>query len=431
MKTLYIDCAMGAAGDMLSAALLELLPDADAFLVRLNGLGIPGVTYRKEKSVKCGVTGTHIAVEVNGEEEQAFFASLAHAHHDHEGGHDHHHDSHDHHHDDHDHHHDDHEAHGHSHPHSGMHEIQHIVEDLAVPEDVKRDILSVYGLIAAAESHVHDRPVEQVHFHEVGDMDAVADVTAVCLLMAELRPDKVIASPVNVGGGTVQCAHGILPVPAPATAELLRGLPAYSGAVKSELCTPTGAALLRHFAGSFGEMPVMRTERIGYGMGTKDFPVANCVRVLLGETEEGEEESVTELRCNVDDMTAEEVAFAMERLFEAGAREVFTVPVGMKKSRTGLLLDVVCDTADKEKMIRAIFRYTTTLGMREYKTRRYCLRREIRSVETPLGTVREKVASGCGVTRSKFEYDDLAQLARENGLTLEEVRKLAGSCGQA
>ena len=415
MRTIYIDCAMGAAGDMLTAALLELLPDPDAFLSRLNSLGIPGVTYRKETSVKCGITGTHIAVTVNGEEEHAFFDSLAHTHHHgNDGGHD---CSRG-----------DHEEHGHPHPHSGMHEIQHIVEDLSVPRSVKKDILAVYGLIAAAESRVHGQPAEQVHFHEVGAMDAVADVTAVCLLLAELGADRVIASPVNVGGGTVKCAHGILPVPAPATAELLQGVPVYSGVVKSELCTPTGAALLRRFVSSFGEMPVMRTERIGYGMGTGDFEVANCVRVLLGETED-EEETVAELRCNVDDMTAEEVAFAMERLFEEGAREVFTVPVGMKKSRTGLLLDVVCDVADKEKIIRAVFRYTSTLGMREYRTRRYCMRREIRTVETPLGTVREKVSSGYGVTRSKYEYDDLARIAKESGMTLEEARTIAGQSG--
>ena len=409
MKSLYIDCAMGAAGDMLTAALLELLPDPDAFVARLNGLGIPGVTYRKETSVKCGITGTHIAVTVNCEEEQAFFEALHAAHH-HDCGREHHHDH------DHD--------HGHDHPHSGMPEITHIVEDLPVPDSVKADILAVYGLIAAAESRVHGQPAEQIHFHEVGAMDAVADVTAVCLLMAELGADRVVASPVNVGGGTVKCAHGILPAPAPATAELLRGIPAYSGAVKSELCTPTGAALLRHFVSSFGDMPVLRTERIGYGMGTKDFDVANCVRVLLGETD-GAEETVTELRCNVDDMTAEELSFAMERLFEAGAREVFTVPVGMKKSRTGLLLDVVCDNVDREAMVKAIFRYTSTLGMREYRTRRYCLRREIRSVETPLGTVRQKISSGYGVTRSKFEYDDLARIAKENGMTLPQARELA------
>ena len=406
MKTLYLDCSMGAAGDMLTAALLELLPDGDAFTERLNALGIPGVSFRREDSVKCGIKGTHMSVTVNGEEEHDFFHALQHAHH--------------HGHEDQGHAHEE----EHAHPHSGMHEIRHIVEDLDVPARVKEDILAVYGLIAEAESHVHGVPVEQIHFHEVGSMDAVADVTAVCLLLSELRPDRIVSSPVHVGAGQVRCAHGVLPVPAPATAYLLREIPMYSGQIQSELCTPTGAALLRHFADSFGPMPVMRTEKIGYGMGRKDFEAANCVRALLGVTEEAQQ-TVTELRCNLDDMTAEDLAFAMERLFEAGAYEVFTVPVGMKKSRTGLLLVTVCEHSDKEKILRTVFRYTTTLGVREYVTPRYTLRREIREIETPYGTVREKVASGYGVTRSKYEYEDLARAAIENGLTLNQIRTAA------
>ena len=407
MRTLYIDCSMGAAGDMLASALLELLPDGDAFVEKLNGLGIPGVTYRREKSVKCGVTGTYLTVEVNGEEEYAFFQALQHSHHH------------------------DHadaaqtqEYAAQAHYHSGMHEIRHIVEDLPVPEDVRNDILAVYGLIAEAESHVHGVPVERIHFHEVGAMDAVADVTAVCLLLAALQPDRVVASPVHVGAGQVRCAHGTLPVPAPATMYLLRGVPMYGGQIHSELCTPTGAALLRYFVGQFGPMPVMRAQAVGYGMGTKDFMAANCLRAILGESEAAGE-TVTELRCNLDDMTAEEVSFAMERLFEAGAREVFTVPVGMKKSRTGLLLVVVCDNAAKEKMLRTIFRHTATLGVREYTTPRYTLSRETREIATPYGTVREKIASGFGVSRSKYEFDDLAGIARRNGLSLKEARDAA------
>jgi hypothetical protein len=227
-----------------------------------------------------------------------------------------------------------------------------------------------------------------------------------------------------VGGGTVKCAHGVLPVPAPATAYLLQGIPAYSGTVKSELCTPTGAALLKRFVARFGDMPVLTAQAVGYGMGTKDFEVANCLRATLGETEQPAG-TVTELRCNLDDMTAEALSFAAERLFALGAREVFTVPVGMKKSRSGLLLVVVCDNADRDKMVRAVFRYTTTLGVREYMTPRYTLRREIGSVETPCGPVRKKTASGYGATRAKYEYEDLARIARENDLTLEEARRMA------
>ena len=308
MKTLYFDCGMGAAGDMLTAALLELLPDPDAFVAELNGLGIPGVEYVREKSVKCGITGTHIAVRVHGEEEGEHHHDHDHDHehhhdhdHDHEHDHDHDHDhehdhehdhDHDHHHDhdhdhEHDHHHDHDHDHGHHHHHSGLHDIGHIVRDhLTVPDAVKEDIIAVYRLIAEAESAAHDMPVEEIHFHEVGTMDAIADVTAVCLLMHRLAPEKVVASPIHVGSGHVKCAHGILPVPAPATAYLLKGIPMYGSGVSGELCTPTGAALLRHFVTDFGDMPVMRAEAIGYGMGKKDFTTANCVRAFWGESDE-------------------------------------------------------------------------------------------------------------------------------------------------
>ena len=329
MKTLYLDCGMGAAGDMLTAALLELLPNGDEFLSELNGLNIPGVAFLREPSVKCGIHGTHIAVKVNGEEEteRAHDHSHEHGHehsnsNEHECKHEHSHDS------------------AHIHHHNGMHEIEHIIENLPISAKVKSHVLAVYSLIAEAESYVHDVPVTNVHFHEVGTMDAIADITAVCMLMDRLSPKEVIVSPVHVGSGYVQCAHGILPVPAPATAYILRDVPIYGGRIKSELCTPTGAALLKHFATKFGDMPVMKTEAIGYGMGKKDFPIANCIRALLGETEECSD-TIVQLCCNLDDMTAEAIGFAEEQLFAAGALEVYTIPAQMKKSRPGILLSVL------------------------------------------------------------------------------------------
>lgn len=394
---------MGAAGDMLAGALLELLPDPEAFLAELNDLGIPDVKIEREPSVKCGITGTHISVTVNGEEEES---------HDHEHHHSHEH-VHDHHHEHHEHHH-----------HTGMHEIEHLVMGhFHLPEKVKKDIMAVYGLIAEAESHAHGVPVTEIHFHEVGTMDAVADITAVCLLMDRLSVDEVIVSPVHVGSGQVKCAHGILPVPAPATAYILKDVPIYGGSVKGELCTPTGAALLKYFATRFGNMPVMKVQAVGYGMGKKDFEAANCVRAMLGETKSGKD-IVLELSCNVDDMTAEEIGFAMERLFEDGALEVYTIPIHMKKSRPGTLIRVMCKEQDKEDMIDLIFKYTTTIGIRQAETQRYVLDRKITMVETPCGTVRRKDAAGYGVSRSKYEYDDLADIAREKGLSIKEVRDL-------
>lgn len=396
MKTLYLDCSMGAAGDMLTAALIELLPDPDAFIDKLNSLSIPHIKYVKEESVKCGIKGTHIRVLVDGAEEDK---------HMHEHSHEHEHD------------------HEHHHHHSGMHDIEHIVHGLKVPTMVKLDIMAVYKLIAEAESSVHGVPVDRIHFHEVGTMDAVADVTAVCMLMNELDADDVVVSPVHVGSGQVKCAHGILPVPAPATAYILRDVPVYGGSIKGELCTPTGAALLVYFADRFGQMPMMKVNAIGYGMGTKDFEAANMVRSMIGDTE-GKTEGILELSCNVDDMTAEDISFAVNKLFEKGAREVFTVPVGMKKSRPGTLISVICTTNEKEVMVSTLFKYTTTLGIREVKTDRYVLDRRIETVDTPLGKVHRKISSGYGVTRAKYEHDDLEAIANEKGISIDEVRKL-------
>lgn len=405
MKTLYLDCSMGAAGDMLAAALLELLPDPDAFVAELNALAIPDVKFSRETSVKCGITGTHLQVTVHGEEE---------------GAHDHHHaHSHDHHHDHaHAHHHD--HAHSHHH-HASLHDIEHIVRGhLSLPATVADNVMAVYHLIADAESKAHGKPVSEIHFHEVGTMDAIADITAVCLLMHRLAPDEIIVSPVHVGSGQVHCAHGILPVPAPATATILQDVPIYGGSIQGELCTPTGAALLKHFADSFGEMPVMRTSAIGYGMGKKDFPAANCVRALLGERSDASDD-VIELCCNIDDMTGEAIGYAFDKLFAAGALDVYTIPIGMKKSRPGHLLHVICREADKDALVRALFAHTTTIGIRENRFRRYTLDRRIETIETVDGPVRRKCSTGYGVSREKFEHDDLARIADAQGLSLREA----------
>ena len=292
----------------------------------------------------------------------------------------------------------------------------------AVSDKVKADAAAVYGLIAAAESQVHGMNVEEIHFHEVGTMDAVADVVGVCLLMEEIGADRVVASPVHVGSGFVRCMHGVLPVPTPATALLLQGIPSYGGDIRGELCTPTGAALLKHFAGSFGPQPVMATEHIGYGMGKKDFERANCVRAFLG-TERDQDFKVTRLECNLDDMTGEDIGFAMERLFEAGAHDVFTQAVGMKKNRPGILLTCLCRQEDADRMAAEMMKHTTTLGIRRTDMNRYVLSREVAEKETEWGTVRVKRAEGMGVKKEKIEYEDLARIAREKNCSLNQLRK--------
>ena len=422
MKTLYLDCGMGASGDMLLGALLELLDEPQAFLDRMNALGLKDVRVTAQPCVKCGVVGTHVSVAVGGHEEQSLdVPEHLHAHDAHAPEHSLQHD-----------------AHAHT-EHGGGHgatllDVERLVRGLALPERVKIDACAVYRRLAEAEARVHGGCVAQTHFHEVGSMDAVADVVGCCLLIDWLAPEQILASPVHVGSGQVRCAHGILPVPAPATAELLRHVPIYGGAVRGELCTPTGAALLTHFVAHFGALPVLRVERIGYGMGSKDFPAANCVRALLGQTEsdgtngasradgthdisqaDGAHDAVVELCCNLDDMTPEAVGYACERLREAGALEVYTVAIGMKKNRPGVLLTCLCDAARREAVQRALFLHTTTLGVRERDCRRTVLHRESRTVETPDGTVRIKRAEGMGVVREKPEYDDVAQIAMRTG----------------
>ena len=467
MKLLYLDCGMGAAGDMLGAALAELLPDdaRDAFTSELNAAGIPGVHVSLDPSVKCGITGTHLTVTVNGTEEKegGYSHSHEHSHHDHQ--HDHAHDhshSHDHQHShSHDHHHD--------HSHRSLHDIHHIIDDLKLPEAVRTDILAVYRLIAEAESKAHDKPVSEIHFHEVGTMDAIADIASVCLLLHKLAPDQIIASPIHVGSGQVKCAHGILPVPAPATAYILKDIPIYSGSIQGELCTPTGAALLKHFVTRFDQMPLMTPASTGYGMGTKDFPAANCVRAILGESfaenqdailgesfAENQPETICELSCNVDDMTGEDIAFAIETFLQNGALDAFTVPCTMKKGRPGVLVTVLCKDPDQKQMTKLILQHTTTLGVRSAEKKRWILSRtesetvipddmlaNVTSPDMPAEskahelkttgndcTIRSKTSTGFGITRNKYEHDDLEKIARTYGLTLAQVRALLADLHQ-
>lgn len=383
MRTLYIDCSMGCAGDMLTAALLELHPDKDDFLRRMNAaLGGKAVLSASPDS-KCGLRGTHVTVLINGAEEG--------------------------------------EATRHHHEHTSISEILSFIDSVPLEVKVREDAKKVYSLIAEAESRVHGHPIENVHFHEVGSLDALADVLSVCALMHELAPERILASEVNVGSGTVRCAHGVLPVPAPATELILRGVPIYSGKIKSELCTPTGAALLKYFVWKFGAMPTMQIENAGCGTGKKDFECANVVRAFIGETTD-EGDRIIELACNLDDMTPEELSFAMEELFTLGALDVYFTSIGMKKSRPGVKLTCMCRERQRKQMLECIFKHTTTLGVREYVCKRYELGRSEKTVRTQDGEVRVKTSSGYGAVREKAEYEDLAALARKSGKTIAQIR---------
>ena len=422
MKTLYLECGMGAAGDMLAGALFELIPDREGFLRKFRSLGLPNVQIEMEPSEKCGICGTHVRVLVGNEEEVSADEHVHDAHHEH-SHHEHMHHEHTH---DHDHGHEEEDAGHHTHGaghhhHASLKDIQNIFAGLGISEDIRQDAMSVYTEIAKAESHVHGMDVEHIHFHEVGTMDAVADILMVCMLIHELAPDRILASPVHTGSGYVRCMHGILPVPAPATAFLLQGIPNYGGSIEGELTTPTGAALLRHFVTGFGDRPVMAVEKIGYGMGKKDFVRANCVRAFWGETAETRE-AVVKLECNVDDMTGEDLGYAQEVLMRSGARDVYTIPIGMKRSRPGIMLSCICMPEDADRLAALMLKHTSTLGVRKLALERYVLSRNEEVLETPWGDVRVKISDGYGVQRRKPEYTDLVAVAERTGKSVTEVR---------
>ena len=399
MNTLYLQCNMGAAGDMLTAALYELLPNREEFLHTLNHMGLPGVEFHAVPAQSCGLSGTHMDVVVHGEREESVdHHHDHHHHHEHEHGHEHH----------------------HHHHHTTLHDVEHLIGHLNLPAPVLEQARAVYHRLAQAESKAHGVEVDLVHFHEVGALDAVADVAAACYALYLLHPDEVVVSPVHVGSGMVHCAHGLVPVPAPATAHLLEGVPCYGGDIPGELCTPTGAALLTTFATRFGPMPPMVLEHTGYGMGKKEFPAANCVRAMLGHTQDTEN-VILELVCNLDDMTPEALSFACQRLLEEGALDVYTLPGCMKKGRPGWQLVALCDSAHKDPLIHQVFALTSTTGLRVRTCEKHVLDYSITTRETPYGPVRVKKAQGYGVRRSKPEYEDMARIAREHKITLKQI----------
>lgn len=424
MKTLFIECSMGAAGDMLMGALYELLEPSmqEDFLDTMNHL-LPGtVSLSAESCEKCGIYGTKMTVSVQGITE-----GQPDGHHN-----------------------------GSAPSQTSYPELLAQIDSLSLSPQVKKDAKAIYTLIGTAESHAHRTDIQQIHFHEVGTLDALMDVIGCCILIEKLHPEQIIASPVHVGSGTVHCAHGILPVPAPATTEILKDIPIYSGTVTGELCTPTGAALLKHFAEQFTAMPPMTTEKTGYGMGTKDFDTANCLRIFYGDmnilpvpskrqlpdlqtsqmpgSNDPEEthpdfytegfhslEQILELSCNLDDMTPEAAAYAVDILLEAGALDVFITPVHMKKNRSGLLLTCLCNLSQESTFSKLILTHTTTRGVRIHPCYRRTLESAFEKVSTPYGSITVKISSGYGIHKCKPEYDEVAAAAKKHGATFQTV----------
>lgn len=387
IRTIYLDTSMGASGDMLQASLYELLSPLlqKQYLDLMNAIAPNHLTLVPISASKCDIRGTHMVVNIDGEEE--FSPSPSHHHSLGQTPHL-------------------------SHHHHSYLQILDFIEHLELPPKVLNHAKDIYTLLGQAEASVHNSTLTDIHFHEVGSMDAIMDIVGCSLLFYLIDADQVISSPVHVGRGHVKCAHGILPIPAPATAQLLLGIPSYANTIDGELCTPTGAALLKHFVRHFGDMPIMTTSAIGYGLGTKDFPIANCLRAFLGtintaSSNTSDQELVVSIQCNIDDMTGEALGFAMEQLFNAGALDVSFTPIYMKKNRPGHLITCLAPVCDQEKFIRLLLECTTTKGVRYQVMARHVLKSSVSYQETPLGKILMKTSSDGITTKQKYEYQAL------------------------
>ena len=442
MNTLYFECNMGAAGDMLMSSLYELCEDKETFLNTMNNAFAPfDVSLHPEPAQKCNVAGTHMHVMVHGMEEGHHHEHSHHDDHTHE----------DHVHEDHIHEDHIHEDHGHGgHTHEGHHHASYpsVLEQISalpLPEQVKQDSKAIYEIIGNAEASVHATSLDQIHFHEVGTLDAIADVVGCCYLIYLLSPDEILASPIHVGNGFVHCAHGILPVPAPATAQILKGIPFYTGSIQSELCTPTGAAILSYFVTDFTTMPPLAADHIGYGMGSKDFDTANCVRAFFGERFDvptdykrqsaddhfAGDDSVLSISCNLDDMTGEAIGLATEIMMAAGALDVYTIPVQMKKNRPGILFTCICRPEERTKFSDLFFLHTTTRGIRYQLFQRAKLCSTVETRHTRYGDIHIKKSSGYGIEKEKPEFDDLKSIVLNHhySVSLEDIRRQADDNG--
>ncbi|MDR1474605.1 MAG: nickel pincer cofactor biosynthesis protein LarC [Endomicrobium sp.] len=398
MKTLYLECSMGAAGDMLAAALYELVNDKykKIFLKEMNLLGLNNVKVIAQTDEKCSIKGTKIHVSICGHKENE---------HNHENTH--------------------HCKHHSEHNHINLKTIESTILKLKVSKNVKNNALNIYTIIAQAEAKAHGKAVTKIHFHEVGEIDAIVDIVGVCLLIERLSPEEIIASPINIGKGHVHCAHGILPVPAPATAHILRNIPVYTNDIKGELCTPTGAAIIKYFANRFGQMPVMNIKNIGYGMGTHKFEIPNCVCAFLGESNKNINSTnniVVQLQCNMDDITGESLSFVLDLLLNKGALDVFYTHLQMKKNRPGILLTCICNIENADFFARLILEHTTTFGVRKTICDRYILNRKTSLQKTPYGNVCIKIGEGFGIRKLKSEFEDIAKIASLKGITFDKVK---------
>ncbi len=377
MKICYLDCFSGVSGDMLLGALADAGADADELRGGIARLGLDGVELHFEKCKRSGIGGTNLTVRVE-----------------------------------------------HDHHHRSLSRIEEIIAGSELSERVKERSIRIFRRLGEVEAAIHQIPIEKVHFHEVGALDSITDIVGSCIAFDLLGIEKVYCSPLNLGSGTVEAAHGVMPVPAPATAALVQGIPTYSEGPTAELTTPTGAAIVTTLADEFGTMPAMRIGSVGYGAGDRDFKKRpNLLRAVIGEQSQAREATqIFVIEANVDDMNPQVAGYVRERLLDTGALDVTLAPVYMKKDRPGFMISVLAKPEEREKLSELLFTETTTLGIRMYPVERRVLERRLDPVETIYGEVRIKVASENGTVRNFApEYEDCRRIALEKGVPFKEV----------
>ncbi|HEX6822029.1 MAG TPA: nickel pincer cofactor biosynthesis protein LarC [Candidatus Sulfotelmatobacter sp.] len=440
MRIAYLECFSGISGDMFLGALVDAGVSPRLLEDTVAALGL-GAKLEISRVVRSGISATKVDVWIGGdkdmpreeywEKQKAAHAAApaliqASVQHEHSHGHGHSHE--------HTHSHTSSKEHAqdtHGHTHRGLNEIRKIISAAPISDQAKKTATCVFEALGAAEAKIHNVPVEEIHFHEVGAVDAIVDIVCAAVGAEALAVDEFVCSPLNLGGGTVHCAHGTFPIPAPATLELLREVPVYSSGVQAELVTPTGAAIVKTLALRFEGFPPMKVERAGYGAGSRDFERnPNVVRLVVGEAakplDKVNSETISVLEANIDDLNPQVFGYVLDRLLQEGALDVFGVPVQMKKNRPGTLLSVLCKSEDGGKLTQLIFAETTTLGVRQRQEIRQTLSRRWENVSTQWGMVRIKIASMNGtITNYAPEYEDCRRIAAEHHVPLKTVMQEA------
>jgi uncharacterized protein (TIGR00299 family) protein len=412
LKVLYFDCFAGAAGDMILGALVDAGLPFEELQRALGSLAVEGWAVSVDRVIKTGVTATKFRVHEHAHAHpQAPGPSSPQAH-----------------------------SHHHGHGHHSLDEIYAAIGRSSLSDAGKARAIDMFRRLGEAESAIHGIPIDKIHLHEVGALDSIIDIVGAVFAIEWFKADRIVVSPINTGSGMVRTEHGVFPVPAPATLAVLKNAPIYSSGIQSELLTPTGALILSEFATAFGSIPPMTIDKVGYGAGDRELKeTPNVVRVLIGEAEAPKTQHpspktqdpktpmrVVVLECEIDDMNPQIFGALMEKLYAAGALEVFYSAVQMKKNRPGTLMTIVAKPEQRDLMTEIVFRESTTIGIRHQELSRECLDREMVTVATSLGPVRFKVARREGrVLNAQPEFEDLAKLSAERGIPIKDVQALA------